>query len=137
MISPYLFLSARTIPDITFQYDKQHGVIRVSWRDAPRKHESRMPHAFSFFWYVEAAHFAQSDWPVIPDMPSYCTDRDLPGPRYMRHEPYFIPSSLLSSPSLPPLPFIFFMRISFVHGQNLTNITLTGGGIIDGQGQVW
>ena len=51
-----------------------------------------------------------SDWPVIPPLPSYGQGRDHVGPR----------------------------RTSLLHGQNLTNVTITGAnGTIDGQGAVW
>ena len=50
-----------------------------------------------------------TEWPLMPPMPSYGQGRDHPGPR----------------------------RVSLVHGFNLTNLTLTGEGTIDGQGQFW
>jgi len=49
------------------------------------------------------------DWPVIPALPSYCQGRELPGPRYT----------------------------SLIHAERTTNITITGGGVIDGQGEKW
>ena len=50
-----------------------------------------------------------TEWPLMPPMPSYGQGRDHPGPR----------------------------RVSLVHGFNLSNLTLTGAGTIDGQGQFW
>jgi len=47
-----------------------------------------------------------NDYPVIPPLPSYGTGRDIPGPRYA----------------------------SLVHGQNLTNVSILGNGVINGQG---
>eukprot|EP00054_Salpingoeca_dolichothecata_P012489 m.69288 g.69288 ORF g.69288 m.69288 type:complete len:429 (-) comp19970_c0_seq4:190-1476(-) len=50
------------------------------------------------------------DWPIIPALPSYGQGRDHPGPR----------------------------RTSLIHGQNLTDVIITGqNGTIDGQGAVW
>eukprot|EP00937_MAST-01D_sp_MAST-1D-sp2_P003353 g3353.t1 len=52
----------------------------------------------------------EADWPVIPALPSYGQGRDHPGPR----------------------------RTSLVHGQNLSNVRITGAnGTIDGQGAKW
>lgn len=50
-----------------------------------------------------------SDWEVIVPLPSYCQGRELPGPRYT----------------------------SLIHAEHEDNITITGGGTIDGQGQIW
>jgi len=49
------------------------------------------------------------DWPVIPALPSYCQGRELPGPRYT----------------------------SLIHAEHKNNITITGGGTVDGQGLKW
>eukprot|EP00911_Craspedida_sp_UC1_P002345 UC1_evm1s1760 len=48
-------------------------------------------------------------WPIIPALPSYGQGRDHPGPR----------------------------RTSFLHGEHLRDVILTGGGVVDGQGQSW
>lgn len=50
-----------------------------------------------------------SEWPLMPPMPSYGQGRDHPGPR----------------------------RVSLIHGFNLTNVTVTGAGTVDGSGQWW
>lgn len=50
-----------------------------------------------------------AEWPLMPAMPSYGQGRDHPGPR----------------------------RVSFIHGFNLTNVTVTGQGTIDGNGPFW
>jgi len=49
------------------------------------------------------------DWNVIVPLPSYCQGRELPGPRYT----------------------------SLIHSEHANNITITGGGTVDGQGQLW
>lgn len=55
----------------------------------------------------------ESTWPIIPPLPSYGQGRDHPGPR----------------------------RTSFIHGENLTNVTIRGhsshSSIIDGSGFTW
>lgn len=48
-------------------------------------------------------------WPVIPALPSYGQGRDHPGPR----------------------------RTSFLHGEHLVDVIITGGGTVDGQGETW
>eukprot|EP00040_Diaphanoeca_grandis_P028444 m.164822 g.164822 ORF g.164822 m.164822 type:complete len:453 (-) comp31356_c0_seq3:296-1654(-) len=50
-----------------------------------------------------------TEWPLMPPMPSYGQGRDHPGPR----------------------------RVSLIHGFNLTNVTVTGEGTVDGQGPFW
>ena len=48
-------------------------------------------------------------WPVVPFLPSYGSGRDHPGPR----------------------------RAPFIGGLHLSDVVITGGGTIDGQGQYW
>jgi len=50
-----------------------------------------------------------SEWPLMPPMPSYGQGRDHPGPRH----------------------------VSLIHGFHLANVTITGAGTIDGNGQFW
>jgi polygalacturonase len=103
------FAFERAIQEIEKRGGGQLNVLRGLWLTAPFNLTSHI----TLFLAKNAVILGATDekyWPLMPPLPSYGHGREHPGPRYG----------------------------SLIHGQNLTDVVITGhNGTINGQGKTW